>query len=106
MIEIRILTEEESAADLIRTSSVNIQKAVGGAFTIRTVPFKGKNDLLKKFAIKIQAKPPSHEIRYMILCDQDSQDCEGLKKGILCKIPQIDAHQFIIVRIVCRELEA
>ena len=106
MTEIRILTEEESSAVLIKASIANIQKAVGKPFTIRTVVHKGKSNLLKDFATKIEAVPPSHGIRYMILCDQDSEPCEGLKERILRKIPQINARQFVIVRIVCQELEA
>ena len=72
------------------------------ASTCIIIPHEGKTDLLNSIPrkLKVWTKP---EDRFIILIDQDSNDCKSLKKEIqnLC----VDKPSTLI-RIVCKELES
>lgn len=72
------------------------------ALTCKIIPHEGKTDLLESIPRKLKAwtRP---EDRFVILIDQDSNDCKRLKSRIqaLC----VDKPSTLI-RIVCKELES
>ena len=67
-------------------------------------PFQGKQDLEDKFyhRIKNWLKPDS---AFVVLVDQDAEDCKKLKARLCDKCKDIDPSK-LIVRIACRELES
>lgn len=74
-------------------------------FTI--VPFRGKSDLLGNFHLHIRRwREPG--TRFVILVDQDEDDCKRLKRNITESAREKCATQSerLMVRIACREAEA
>ncbi|MBR5337760.1 MAG: DUF4276 family protein [Lachnospiraceae bacterium] len=69
----------------------------------RLIPHEGKGDLLKSIPNKLKGWSIPNT-KFVIIYDQDSNDCIDLKKQVLdiCKQYNRD----VLVRIVCRELEA
>lgn len=68
-----------------------------------TIPHEGKSDLKKSIKNKLKGwKLP--DTKFVIVQDQDSNDCRELKKQLLdlCK----GTSKEVLVRIVCHELEA
>lgn len=73
-------------------------------------PHQGKNNLLKSIEKKIKGFSNYHEnIKFVILHDQDSNNCVDLKNQIINICAQntlfFDKDKFLI-RIVCKELES
>ncbi|MBE5896138.1 MAG: DUF4276 family protein [Lachnospiraceae bacterium] len=69
----------------------------------RLIPHEGKQDLIKSIPHKLRAWNVPNS-KFVIVHDQDSNDCLALKSKILeiCKTCQKD----VLVRIPCHELEA
>ena len=67
------------------------------------ISHEGKGDLLKSIPIKLKGWPKA-DTGFVIVHDQDANDCVLLKKKILeiCK----PYKRKVLVRIVCRELES
>ena len=71
------------------------------------MPFKGKGDLLGNFHLRIRRwREPG--ARFVILVDQDEDDCKRLKRDITESAREKCAIQSerLLVRIACREAEA
>lgn len=68
-----------------------------------TIPHEGKSDLKKSLPIKLKAWniPDS---KFIVVQDQDSNDCRKLKQELLDLCAESDRE--VLVRIVCHELEA
>jgi Domain of unknown function (DUF4276) len=68
-------------------------------------PHNGKSDLRKSIPKKVKAFSNNAETKIIILHDQDNNDCRKLKKEIqeLCNL---NGNCPVLIRIVCRELEA
>lgn len=69
----------------------------------RLIPHEGKNSLLKSIPIKLKAWNMP-DTKFVIVHDQDSNDCIDIKNKIseLCRPYNRD----VLIRIVCRELES
>lgn len=69
----------------------------------RTVPHEGKSDLQKSIKIKLFAWNEP-DVKFVIVQDQDSNDCRELKRQLLklCEGTQ----KSVLIRIACHELEA
>lgn len=70
----------------------------------QTIPHSGKRDLERSIPRKIRGWNEPGNVRFVVLHDQDSQDCIQLKKQILalCK----GSHRMVLVRIACQEMES
>ena len=70
----------------------------------QTVPHRGKDDLRKSIPIKLRGWKEPEEIRFVVVHDQDNNDCRKLKKDLQKICDAIRPN--VLVRIPCRELEA
>ena len=102
MKELVFLLEEESSKALLE--SILPRFIPLSTFHYRFILFEGKQDLQKQVERKLRGYlNPS--ARFIILRDQDKEDCKKIKRTLmtLCsRAGKADA----IVRIACRELEA
>lgn len=68
-----------------------------------TIPHEGKRDLQKSIPVKLKGwtRP---DTKFVIVQDQDSNDCRVLKRKLLelCS----PYHRDVLIRIACHELEA
>ena len=92
--------EERSAQELLDRLLPRILPADYRFLTIR---HQGKQDLCKSVPIKLRAWQ-TPDTRFIILHDQDSNDCFKLKQSLqnLCA----PFHRHVLIRISCHELEA
>lgn len=68
-----------------------------------TIPHEGKSDLMKSIPRKLRGwREP--DVKFVIVQDQDSNDCRELKQKLLALCGD-DNHEKLI-RIACHELEA
>ena len=68
-----------------------------------TIPHEGKSDLQKSIPRKLRGwKEP--DVKFVIVQDQDSNDCRELKQKLIALCGE-DQHEKLI-RIACQELEA
>lgn len=72
--------------------------------TFQTIPHRGKRDLEKSIPRKLRGWNEPGDIRFVILHDQDMQDCIELKQEILRLCEATDRP--CLVRIACQEMEA
>ena len=94
------LLEERSAKYLL---DIILPRLLPEDVEWKTIPHEGKSDLEKSIPRKLAAwKTP--DTRFIVLHDQDSNDCQELKKRLqnLCS----ERDKEVLVRIACRELEA
>lgn len=68
-----------------------------------TIPHEGKSDLQKSLVAKLRGWNEP-DIKFVVVQDQDSNDCKELKEKLmtLCK----NANKEVLIRIACHELEA
>lgn len=71
----------------------------------QTLPHQGKNDLQRSIPHKLRGWNEPGEIRFVIVHDQDTQDCVALKEKLL-QLCQPAATRPFLVRIACQELES
>ncbi len=69
------------------------------------IPHPGKSALRKSLPRKLRAWDHSLVERFIVLHDQDANDCMNLKRDLL-ELCRHSRHPESIVRIVCRELES
>jgi Domain of unknown function (DUF4276) len=69
------------------------------------IPHQGKQDLAKSIPIKLKAFQYNPNTKFVIIHDQDSNDCKKLKAELLA-ICQNAGNPNILIRIICRELES
>lgn len=69
-----------------------------------TIPHEGKSDLKKSIPHKLKCWKDPNVVAFVIVQDQDCNDCVALKKELLglCK----DCEKTVLIRIACHELEA
>lgn len=81
-----------------------LPKVIPDNFTCMIIHHEGKQDLEKSIPKKLRAfRHP--ETRFVVLIDQDSNDCLVLKKR-LSELCQEGGRENCLVRIVCHELES
>lgn len=68
-----------------------------------TIPHEGKSDLQKSLTAKLRGWNEPN-VRFIVVQDQDSNDCRKLKEKLLelCK----NSEKEVLIRIACHELEA
>lgn len=94
--------EERSAQELLR---VIIPKVITiDHNNIKFISFEGKNDLDKNIERKIAFYRVPHSV-FLVMRDQDSENCTEVKQRLLGKIGAAKRGR-VKVRIACRELES
>jgi len=106
MGRIEILVEEPSMEECLK---VLLPKIVPPNWRLDENYFirkhRGKADLQKSIPNKVSVYDNWHEpVAIIILHDQDSSDCQALKKELLGKCGNHSVP--VLIRIVCRELES
>lgn len=93
--------EETSAKEMLK---VVAPRLLPDGWSVQFITFEGKQDLLKRLQMRLQhwQQPDS---AFLVMCDQDAQDCRTLKSqiaGIVAKAGKTGASK---IRIACHELE-
>lgn len=80
-----------------------LPKILPGDVAFQTIPHSGKSDLQKSIRIKLSAWNEP-DVKFVIVQDQDSNNCRELKNQLLqlCEGTQRD----VLIRIACHELES
>jgi len=94
------LTEEQSMEALLE---VLLPKLLPAEVSCIIIPHQGKQDLVKSIPIKLRGW--NIPAKFVILHDQDSNDCYQLKSELVSLCNQAGKPEST-VRIVCHELEA
>ena len=94
--------EEPSAREMLKGLLPRIIPSNDVSF--QYIVFEGKQDLEKRLPKKLKGwcKPESS---FIVLCDQDSTDCQEVKKKLRV-VCQKNGHPESLIRIACRELES
>ena len=71
---------------------------------VKYIVFQGKQDLEKKFYARLRGWL-RHDSVFVVLVDQDTEDCEKLKARLWSKCESIDRSN-LLIRIACHELES
>lgn len=101
MKEIVFLVEEPSMKEFLK---VILPKVIPDNILYTIIRHEGKQDLEKSIPQKLRAfRQP--ETRFVVLIDQDSNDCIVLKNCLL-ELCQEGGRENCLVRIVCHELES
>jgi hypothetical protein len=103
MSEIVFLLEEESAKALLeQLFPLLIPK--GSQVSPRFIVFEGKQDLEKQLPKKLRGYLNPHA-RFIVMRDQDQEDCRIIKRSLAAVCP-VSHRPRTIVRIACHELES
>lgn len=95
------LVEETSMRD---TLNGLLPRVLPADVTWQCIPHEGKSDLEKSIPRKLRAwKEP--DVRFVVLRDQDSADCEKVKTRLV-ELCRQGGKADVLVRVVCRELES
>lgn len=94
------LLEERSAKFLL---DAILPRILPAGVDWKTIPHEGKSDLAKSIPHKLAAWN-TPDTRFVVVHDQDANDCRQLKQSIreLCS----NSDKEVLIRIACRELEA
>lgn len=103
MNEVVFLLEEESAKAMLEPLLAQLAPKVD-AFHSRFIVFEGKQDLEKNLERKLRGYL-NPNARFLVLRDQDKEDCRKLKRRLKAKC-QAARRPETVVRIACRELES
>lgn len=94
------LLEEKSMKELL---DIILPKILPTDVEFKTIPHSGKNDLRKSIPNKLKAwRQP--DVKFVIVQDQDSNDCKNLKKSL--EDLSSSSGREVLIRIACHELEA
>lgn len=96
-----LLVEEPSMKAFLEALLPNLAPAL----PFHCVAFEGKSDLRRNAARKIRSwREPG--ARFVVLVDQDHDDCKRLKSDLVSTIASAEGGANVTVRIVCRSLES
>ena len=95
------LLEEPSTKHLL---DILLPKILPEDVEFQTIPHNGKRDLERSIPRKLRGWNEPGDIRFVILHDQDTQNCVQLKQSLL-KLCEGSQHP-VLVRIACQEMEA
>lgn len=102
MSSLVFLLEERSARNMLEAV---VPRLIPVDVTVRYVTFEGKQDLEKQLTRKLRFwREP--DTRFIILRDQDSDDCALAKSRLLDLAAQSGRADVCLVRIACHELES
>lgn len=97
------LLEEPSIQNVLE---ILLPKIIPNEITFKCIPHQGKQDLAKSIPTKIKAfKKFSPTTKFIIVHDQDSNNCKMLKSELL-EICQKAGQPEVMIRIICHELES
>ena len=100
MIKLVFLVEEPSMADLLE----HLLPRHFPELQFQCVPHEGKRDLAKSVPRKLRAwREPG--VRFIVMQDQNGADCREIKAKLVA-LCQRAGRDDVLVRVVCRELEA
>ena len=93
--------EEPSAKVMLESI---LPRLLPSDFQLQFMVFEGKPDLLNRLEMRIRAwcRPNS---RFLVLCDQDGDDCLRLKARLLAILRKTGKGRDCKARIACHELE-
>ena len=91
--------EEPSAREML---SGLLPRVLPEGWTSQFIVFEGKQDLLKRLELRVR-KWCVPDSRFLVLCDQDSDDCKRLKRRISSIL--LSTGKISKIRIACHELE-
>ncbi|NEQ82903.1 MAG: DUF4276 family protein [Moorea sp. SIO2I5] len=83
-----------------------LPKIIPDEITYICITHQGKQDLEKSIPKKIKAFQYSPDTRFIIVHDQDSNDCKELKSKLLKICQNAGKSNNVMIRIVCHELES
>jgi hypothetical protein len=82
-----------------------LPKILPEAITYQCISHQGKQDLAKSIPVKIKAFRDNPNTKFIIVHDQDSNDCKQLKSELL-QLYKNAGSPNVLIRIVCHELES
>lgn len=101
--DIVFLLEESSIKNVLEEL---LPKLIPPEISYICISHQGKQDLAKSIPIKLKAfNKSSPNTKFIIVHDQDSHDCQKLKKD-LREICQNASDAQVLIRIICHELES
>lgn len=93
--------EEESAREMLKGV---LPRMLPEEWMAQYMVFEGKKDLLDRLGMRLRGwRRPSTS--FLVLCDQDAEDCRELKKRICSIVTGSGTRPFVKIRIACHELE-
>lgn len=95
--------EEESMATLLEALLPRLFRNLIPGRTFLCIRHQGKDDLRLSLPRKIRRWPPGD--RFVVVQDQDHADCGRVKRELV-RICEEAGRKDVLVRVVCRELEA
>ena len=100
-MNLAIFLEEASAREMLKGL---LPRLLPPQVAVQYVVFEGKQDLGRNLVRRLRGwrKPNT---AFVVLQDQDSNDCIALKQKLVRKCEEAGKHS-AVVRIVCRELES
>ena len=98
---ILFLLEEESACEMLK----KLMPRLFPSLSCKYRKFSGKPDLLSRLE-KTMRNHPDKGCHFVIVCDQDADDCIELKQKISESCQKAGRKTMCHIRIVCRELES
>ena len=102
-MELICFLEERSAKEMLRHL---LPRLIGESIDTKYICFSGKGDLKKRLDAKINGYNSCEDrTLFLVMCDQDNEDCRALKDELLAKISEA-GRRISLVRVVCRELES
>ena len=100
MVKLVFLLEERSMADLLE----HLLPRLFPEIQFQCIPHEGKRDLAKSVPRKLRAwREPG--VRFVVMRDQNGADCRQVKARLV-ELCQRAGRDDVLVRVVCRELEA
>jgi hypothetical protein len=102
MYNLVFLLEEPSMKNVLEAL---LPQIIPEDITYICIAHQGKQDLTKSIPTKIKAFQSEPKPRFIILHDQDSNDCQQLKTE-LREICQTAGANNVLIRIICHELES
>ena len=100
MAKLVFLVEEPSMADLLD----RLLPRFFPGLQFQCLPHEGKQDLARSIPRKLRAwREPG--VRFVVMRDQDRADCHDVKTQLV-DLCQRSGRSDVLVRVVCRELEA
>lgn len=102
MLTLTCLLEEQSARELLQNL---LPRILPNEISIKYIVFQGKRDLKRDVEKKLRGWNTPNTV-FLILLDQDRENCITLKKEIMQKAVNAGKAENTCVRIACRELES
>lgn len=91
--------EEASAREMLAGV---LPRVLPEGWNVQYMVFEGKQDLLRRIEMRVRGWQVPHS-RFLVLCDQDAQNCKQLKAQIAMNL--LAAKKTVKIRIACHELE-